>query len=260
MFRAVIFFVSLQAVSCTKAGIFDFFKSPKDHDKETAGYVSGCKLLTVSHQSIYGLERTMVGTFTYDPNGNLVSYVYDRGGSGHPNHYFYYDKKNRLIEHRQGYSPTDPVEAIFNRFGYNSKGQIIVDTLFNVGETETGEETSFPRIIADLTYDNEGRIIKEVRNWLGSVPSTQTFTYSYDARGNLIVPEWDSAWYDDKVSFLRSHPAFTFLTRNYSKNNPLHPSASARQYNSKKLPLSVTPGTTEFLGAVNLEKLTYQCK
>ncbi len=159
------------------------------------------------------------------------------------------------------------MEATFSRYGYNSKNQIIVDTLFNAG-APPGEGIEFggilfsPRIISTLTYDNQGRIIKEVKKWISSAGFTyETLNYAYDSRGNLVVDGWDQAWYDDKVSYLRSHPVFTFLTRNYSKNNPLKPGTPARKYNSKKLPYSVIPGNDYFFTAYyGVSSFKYDCK
>ncbi len=68
--------------------------------------------------------------------------------------------------------------------------EIIVDSSFN----NNGSGNVLSRISA-LTYDGQGRIAKEIETWYsgGSVLSTKTIDYAYDAKGNLVVEGWPSA-------------------------------------------------------------------
>jgi YD repeat-containing protein len=250
-------------ISCSKTDLLNF---KWDRHAQAEGYVANCKLRSFTYDAEPGQGYITKGTFTYAPNGHPTSLIFTGPIlSESPNRFFYYDQKHRLIEYREATTADDPILAVWHRYGYNNKNQIITDTVLNP-KVVFDDGSVMPealRMIATFTYDNQERIIKEVQNWLGSTPFTHTITYAYDARGNLVVDGWDAAWYDDKVSFLRSHPVFTFLSRNYSKNNPLKPSAStpARKYNSKKLPLSVNPNNDYFFSAYyGIDSLTYDCK
>lgn len=229
-----------------------------------------CKLRRIVHDHGGAPGVLVNGLFTYNPAGNPVSLTYGNGtGTGNPNYYFFYDKQNRLRELRIGYTPTDPVEATWHRYGYNSDGVLIVDTTLAPGFThgEEGEEVVIPDYIVSistLTYDAQGRIIKEtIKNF--SQGTTRYPTYTYDVRGNLGVTGWKSSSYDYKVSIFRSHPVFQFIHRNYSKNN----AAPQAKYNSMGLPLSMYPANDAFFNAYpsdiggfkgGISKAIYDCQ
>jgi hypothetical protein len=88
--------------------------------------------------------------------------------------------------------------------------------------------------MAVLEYDAKGRVINETsRDTLidgvpGSSSDGPTFTYTYDANGNLQGPA-----YDNKVNFLRTNEVWMFTQRSYSENNP----EGAIGYNDQDLPL-----------------------
>ena len=213
-------------------------------DAIAAGEFSNCKLRRIVHGDAANPEILVNGLFTYNAAGNPISLTYgSQTGSANPNHYFFYDNKNRLREWRQAYTPNDPVEAVWHRYGYNSNDVIIVDTIVIPGfQMEDG--TIIPdqiRSISILTYDNQGRIVKEEVRRSGR--PTRYPTYTYDVRGNLGVLGWKSSSYDNKVSIFRAHPVFQFIHRNYSKNN----AAPQAKYNSKGLPLSMNPANDTFL-------------
>ncbi|MBL7699291.1 MAG: hypothetical protein JNK79_14090, partial [Chitinophagaceae bacterium] len=222
-----------------------------------------CKLRNIIHH--YGgdpFSSLVNGLFTYN-KGNPISLTYgNQTGTGNPNHYFLYDKQNRLREYRIGYSIDDPVEAEWHKYGYNDKGQISVDSIVSAPLFgEDGQPLPGDTIVITLTYDDQNRIIKEsIRNIKGG--PIRNPTYTYDSRGNLAVKGWKSSSYDNKVSIFRSHPVFQFIHRNYSKNN----AAPQAKYNSKGLPLSMNPANDAFFnayptlsGGSGITKVMYDC-
>jgi len=248
-FKAFLCIGLLQAVSCTKnldTVSNDSARLETSSSAALANEFSNCKLRRIVHEH-GGISGYLVnGLFTYNAAGNPYSLTYgEQTGTGNPNHYFYYDKKNRLREWRQAYSPDDIVEATWHKYGYDNNDMIIVDTMLNPGFiTDEGVILSSDTIISTLTYDDQGRIIKEaIRSVKGG--STRYPTYTYDNRGNLGVLGWKSSSYDYKVSIFRSHPVFQFIFRNYSRNN----AAPQAKYNSRGLPLSMNPANDAFFNA-----------
>ena len=211
------------------------------------GEFSNCKLRRIVHEH-GGVTGLLVnGLITYNSAGNPISITYgSQTGTGNPNHYFFYDKKNRLTEWREAYSPhpDDVVEATRHKYGYNDAGILIVDSALHFGYgKEDGQGSFHDTTIIHLTYDSQGRIIREDAQSLRG--GRRFYTFTYDNRGNLGVLGWKSSSYDYKVSFFRSHPVFQFICRNYSRNN----ASRQAKYNSKGLPLSMVPGNDRFFNA-----------
>jgi hypothetical protein len=257
----------LQAVSCTKkmdtvAHDSVNVQTSSDLTFPVTNEFSNCKLRYIVHEhgGVSGLLVT--GLFTYNSAGNPISLTYgEQTGSGNPNHYFRYDSKKRLREWLQAYSPEDPMESILHKYGYNSNNLLVVDSAFHFAEFGgEGFKGYADTIVSAITYDSQGRVVKEaIRNVKGG--TTRYPTYTYDSRGNLGVLGWKSSWYDTKVSFVRSHPIFMFLMRNYSKNGPWTLSSNGQKYNSRGLPLSIKYGNDTFFGAgFTIEKLIYDCQ
>jgi hypothetical protein len=264
--RAFIFVSLLQALSCTKTADLrtaDSISLASSSDATVPNEFANCKLRYIVHR--FGGDPNgwlVYGLFTYNAAGNPFSLTYGNGtGTGNPNHYFFYDKKNRLREYRIAYSPDDPVEATWHRYGYDNNDVIVVDTAMSPPLTgEDGQPLPRDTVVTTLSYDDQGRIIKESIRYLNTPFRDRHPTYTYDNRGNLGVIGWKSSWYDTKVSFVRSHPLFMFLTRNYSRSNPYNLEALGRKYNSKKLPLSLNAGNDEFFNTVAIEKFIYDCQ
>lgn len=220
---------------------------------------ANCKLRSIAQEDLIFRPKIAYGQFTYYHHGNPFSLVYN-AGSGNSDYYFYYDKKTRLSElYVDGY-----LLPVKHRYTYNNKDQIVIDTLFNA--TTWTEEQGYvfaPRLINVLTYDNKGRIIKEVSTEASDGRPFATYTYTYDNRGNLVVPGYNYP-YDNKVSIFRAHPVFQFVNRNYSMNNPVQSA-----YNSKGLPLTFRPSNDAFFEAPasnvggfigGLSKVIYDCQ
>jgi len=203
-----------------------------------------CKLRTITHELPMddGPNAIIKGTFVYYPDGLPDNLTYPDYPVGY---YFIYDNKRRLRELRFFFSRNDRgwPGSKWHRYGYNSAGQITTDTIIGpYGESES---------ISTLSYDAQGRVSKEDRNYYhnGAIFGTRNDTFKYDSRGNLIVDGWPSSSYDNKVSIYRAHSLFQFIHRNYSKNN-----ASAQtKYNSKGLPLSSKSMNGSFFNPSNAD-------
>ncbi len=77
---------------------------------------------------------------------------------------------------------------------------------------------------------------------------SDTIYYKYDAKGNLID---EGAEYDNNTSYLRTHPLWMFLNRNYSVNNNFR----ATGYNGNGMPLKIRYPPTTYL---KFSGLTYR--
>jgi hypothetical protein len=237
-------------VSCTKT---DFSKndslSLSTADNATID-LSTCKLRRI-WVDVGGAEP-ITGVFTYS-KGNPISLIFNVNGTGNPNHYWIYDKQNRLIEWRQTYDGGTFINQL-HKYVYDASGKAIRDTfMFIEGDTITNVYT--------FTYDSQGRIVKEnIKNiWNAGAPlnPTRNPTYTYDNRGNLAVAGWKSSSYDNKVNPLRTNPVFQFIFKNWSQNNP---SAQAK-YNSKGLPLSLQNNNDNFWNDYrSFRTLVYDCQ
>lgn len=267
--RVLIFMGLLQVVACTKTvdnNSEEFTNLSTSGDATVVNEFDNCKLRSIIHEHGGVPELQIKGVFTYS-KGNPVSLIYAQGGTGNPDHFFLYDKQNRLREYRIGYDVDDPVEAEWHKYGYNSNNQIIYDSIVPpLLHTEEGEVLHGDTTVITLTYDAQGRIIKEsIRNITRGGPIRNP-TYTYDARGNLAVKGWKSSSYDNKVSIFRAHPIFQFIHRNYSVNN----AAPQAKYNSKGLPLTLMPSNDIFFSAYQtnpgapfvggITKVMYDCQ
>lgn len=264
--RAFLFICMVQIVSCTKS--VDTMEGSASleisSDAVVASEFRNCKLRNIYHLNTGG-EGTTKGTFTYNSAGNPLSLIYGAQASQeNPNHYFFYDKQNRLREYRQTHVFNGVEYSNLHKYGYNSNGVLVLDSAITYGVyDEYGKFHPGDTTLITLIYDAQGRISKErIRNpFDGSIRNP---TYTYDARGNLAVAGWKSSSYDNKVSIFRSHPVFQFIHRNYSKNN----AAPQPKYNSLGLPLSVNPSndiffnsySTVFGSQYGITKALYDCQ
>jgi hypothetical protein len=252
--RALFFVCLLQSISCTKS----IDKVPNDSvsletssDATVANEFANCKLRRIVHENPFVSESTVNMLFSYNAAGNPYSVIHTGPlvipSSGYPtqNYYFYYDKKNRFRKLLINFTENGLDEYTEeHRYGYDTADVIIVDTTFAWWEATPGPTV---KRITKLTYDNQGRIIKEnIQDFYWG--TTRNPTYTYDARGNLAVPGWKSSGYDNKVSIFRAHPLFQFIHRNYSRNNALAEAA----YNSRGLPLAVRQLNDDFFGAYRI--------
>jgi hypothetical protein len=258
-FRAFLCIGMLQTVSCTKN------VDTVTNDSVTAetssnltfpatNEFSNCKLRYI-YQSYGEGGGTTKGLFSYNSAGNPVSVLNDYDVAD--DYYFYYDRQGRL----KGFLSTGDFGSTMHYYGYDANNRIVKDT--SVRNPDGIEEQIF---VSTLTYDTQGRIIKEnikhIYNGPGydGVPDPlqpdRNPTYTYDSRGNLGVWGWKSSSYDYKVSIFRAHPIFQFIHRNYSRNN----SSVQAKYNSRGLPLTVIPGNDWFFNLKNVTRAIYDCQ
>jgi hypothetical protein len=252
--RALFFVGLLQLISCTKnvdSVQPDAIGIETSSDATAAFEFSDCKLRRIVHENPFVSESTVNCLFTYNSAGNPVSViktdplVVPTSGYHTLNYYFRYDKKNRLRELLIAFGEDRRDEYTeLHRYGYDNNDVIVIDTVLHPDWETGGLEDWIAYKTIGLTYDSQGRIIKETIKDLVN-GTTRNPTYTYDNRGNLGVIGWKSSGYDHKVSIFRAHPIFQFVHRNYSRNNAL-PEAS---YNSKGLPRSVRHLNDDFFGA-----------
>lgn len=226
---------------------------------------SGCKLRRVSLKHP-NADSYINGLFTYNSAGNPFSVVFKDATDAeepyiYPGYYFTYDKQGRL----KGLHVRRIDDDTWHSYAYDANNRIIADTAKEGYGTYVGDYI-IQIFVSTFTYDAQGRIIKEtIKNTVNypydgpaePLTPTRNPTFTYDARGNLGVNGWKSSSYDNKVSIFRSHPVFQFVFRNYSKNN----SSVQSKYNSKGLPLSVTPGNDPFFFYyTTVAKAIYDCQ
>jgi hypothetical protein len=194
--RAFLFLGLLQFISCTKnvdTPATDSTSLETSNDGTVASEFSSCKLRRILHPSAYTTSNgeTLVSRlFTYNAAGNPYSLVYTSGFPT-PNYYFTYDKKNRLRELLISFQQNSyDLFTQLHRYGFDNNNVIITDTLLRP-DFDGNSGKLIPYQIMALTYDSQGRIIKESIKDL-QTGTTRNPTYTYDSRGNLAVKGWKS--------------------------------------------------------------------
>lgn len=199
-------------------------------------------------------RRGILFSFYYNELGDPEEIINTDGGNGSPNVYFSYDESNRLIEIQGKYADSAAYEK-WMKFGYSPKGQIIKDTSWLFGQIigSKPDPNSLAIYETSYTYDAMGRIVRTVQVDLKN-PEKPVIEklYTYNEKGNLI----NNFQYDDRISFLRAHPIWMFLGRDYSRNNR----AAAREYSSIGLPTYFrTESSVMFMWwEIRISKLSYK--
>lgn len=210
-------------------------------------------------------EKDKSGSFTYNSNGDPVSYTPVGYGNNSLKYEFRYDDAGRLTDYI-GYSAmwTPVVCSFWAKYSYDKRNRIVQDSVYynsNYGPTLT----SHAQHVGATTYeyDSQGRIssiyFKQYHNGVpNGIVSYRKF--DYNKTGNLVSP---GATYDDKISIYRTSKVWMFLARNYSVNN-LEPAAS---YDSHGLPATFTTtaargASMRFLETIDLAdcEILYECK
>ena len=212
--------IVLTLVACNKVG--DFLRSQKDGD------IKYCNIKKISFNT--GIPRNY--TFTYNAQGYPVSAIVNVTGTAVPNHFFTYDKKQRLVQHAGHYD--NGLYEFHTKFLHDAKGRIIRDTAWWWGEIINGEYgPAMGFNVTDYKYDKWDRMIESKLTWFDNSGSPSLITtYEYDADGNLIKP---NTQYDNKINYNRTNKIWMFINRDYSVNNPFQ----AASYNQNKLPLNI---------------------
>ena len=223
-----------------------------------------CNIKNITWYQEYNgkLEDSIHYSFSYNILGNPVSIINDHVNTGNSLYYFFYDSHGRLSELIKSYSNglygTGPYD-VWDRYGYNSKNEIILDTVYGFGSIIGGKPQPSDRYgYISYTYDTKRRISHEHGDFyiVGHYAYTLDYDYNYDAAGNLIT----GAVYDNKLNLYRTNSVWMFLARDYSVNNPF----TATQYNDHYLPLRFSTNSFRLIpwaGAMNSYlKVEYWCR
>jgi len=170
------------------------------------------------------------GDFFYNKQGDPDSVTFGIVGTGYPNLYFSYDKK-QLRELRELYE--DGAYETWHRFGYTGS-RITTDTVYSIGDGGLDPEPDnyLNKVIRYFEYDGQGRIVTESWQFIDPSFPPLVFTYTYGADGNLLSEDGTPLLYDDQANPHQLHEIWQFLARDYSVNNPI----SAINYTSIGLP------------------------
>jgi hypothetical protein len=153
----------------------------------------------------------------YDQFENPTAITTPFPSTGHPFRQFKYDQWHRLREYL-GDNGNGFFE-LWHFYGFDLNGRIGVDTMYTFGKLLDKPTDYFERIISQIQYDNQGRIIHVSKISSHGVSSVDA--YEYDAAGNLVYPFGIAVTYDNKVNVHRTNDIWMFLARDYSMNNPL---------------------------------------
>lgn len=219
------------------------------------------RVCRIKQISVGGESGAINYNFSYNKNGDPVSVINNRVGTGNPNMYFKYDKYGRLVEMIRPY--VNGAYETWDKYIYNNKNQIVKDSSYGFGAM--GSQGPLPAnhfTIVCFEYDTQGRVIRltdslfynEVFNFAA------VYQYAYDVSGNLIHPN-SNIIYDSKLNFLKTNKVWMFISKDYSLNNPF----IANSYNEIGLPLCFPASYTSYTilapllygGSVN--KIIYDC-
>jgi len=257
----------LQLFSCSKIDLKDLL-----HHPDKVPQLCDIKKIT----SYRPFEDTVIATFQYNQQGNPTKVLLNHPGTGRPQLFFRYDKKNRITDYYGAYQD-DPNSSceFWTRYVYDAQGKKIVgDSTFGFAVMHNNEPVPYPQFITVATYeyDSYARLVKVLRRWI-NIPSVllQTYTYTYDNNGNRTFYRsyngdalvFEVAYtYGDKPNLHRTNPVWMQVDADYSVNSAI-PTVS---YNKYGLPLKTTGGpagaTHAFLYQIDVSKadFEYDCK
>lgn len=187
-----------------------------------------------------GSAEPVAHNFTYNSWGAPIDVSSLKPHTGNPNFRFKYDTRRRLSETIIYYSETTLFTS--TRYVYDRNGLIIRDTSFLIFD---------PRIyvLTTYTYDRKSRISSVHVTRDGQLLNSTI--YNYDERGNR--DDGPNYYYDDQINFLRTHPVWMFLMRDYSVNNRLPKGYSLKlAYNKKGLLTSFNTDDSQGMAAAPL--------
>jgi hypothetical protein len=204
----------------------------------------------------YSVFSTPIGVTINYKWGDPVSVIQTSSGTGHPDGYFRYDNKRRLTDYIGIYGNSNGFE-FWHRYVYDKKDRVIRDTSYFLGIMVNDKPAFYnDGAVIYYEYDQYGRIVHTSQDWFSFPGSPTDSYYSYDAKGNLVIP---GVTYDNKVSIHRTNRIWMFIDRNYSVNN-----AYATTWNEYGLPtkMGLSDQGGRFAGFYygSLDTVEYKCK
>jgi len=256
--KLLFYLLSLSALSFFITGCKKELASPSDEVLSTPlpGQPTYCRIESIWEKPGSADQRYLL--VLYDQYENPTAITTPLPSTGHPFREFKYDQWHRLREYVGDYG--NGFFEFWHFYGFDLNGRIGVDTVYTFGKLLDKPTDYFERVISQITYDNQGRIIhvSSISNHGVSFVNT----YEYDAAGNLVYPSSPPVTYDNKVNVHRTNDIWMFLARDYSMNNPF----VADAYNSAGFPTIINSyagryfpfaGTDIYL---NNSQIGYSCR
>ncbi|PUZ29755.1 hypothetical protein DCC81_10040 [Chitinophaga parva] len=203
---------------------------------------TGCQITGLKGE-ILGEDSVMI---SYNGKGNPISMTRTRVGTGAPNYFFRYDKRDRLTDIIGAYSDNATFET-WHHYEYNDGNYSYLprtDSVYLFGIIGNGplpDSVFFGVRASDFTFDIYGRIIKVIETDVRPYPAVYTDLYYYNPQGNLVATSLTGTGGVDSVTYTsydthtnphRMHPIWQLIDRDYSINNR----QAAVAYNSFGLP------------------------
>ena len=198
--------------SCKKE--LDSVKNDEVGNTPLPGQPTYCRIESIWENPGSDDQRYML--ILYDQYENPTAITTPFPTTGHPFRTFKYDQWHRLREYLSDYG--NGFFEFWHFYGFDLNGRIGVDTMYKYGRLLEKPTDYFERVISQIQYDNQGRII-HVSN-ISDHGVSSVNTYEYDAAGNLVYPAGPAVTYDNKVNIHRTNDIWMFLARDYSMNNP----------------------------------------
>ena len=206
------------------------------------------RLLRIEHaDSPENAEAAKNDKYEYDSNGEMI-YHYERSRYDLDEYYYEYDKDNNLTALKAFKDGKLSWEA---EYKYDKYGNLILDesTYYN---DETGEIMSvFTTDRSDCDYDSSGNMLT-VRECLSSGTLYKTYSYTYDADGNVLTEKcvdekFDPETEEDKVTEIvyeydpvcgkRTFEKKSFISED---GEVLYTTTYEREFDSKGRPTKIT--------------------
>jgi len=131
-------------------------------------------------------DRNIVTTMIYDAAGRLTSSTDTLGVVTA----FVYNNANQLIRVVRNFIGSDPATVTYNPA--NPDRNIIADYQYDLAGNQTIAIDTLGRKTASV-YDSLNRLIRVVRNFVGTDPATETFNVNYPDRNVITEYTYDSA-------------------------------------------------------------------
>lgn len=232
-----------------------------------------CRIEKIIANNIPFEDSPSIAEFSYNAKGDPVLIRFNISATGRPHLRFHYDHKGRLVAYAGPYDTdgSSPYE-FYHLYQYDHKNRVKLDTTYGFGQYVNGipQPNHQYKSYSHYEYDAFDRVKKISRTHV--LPGSPTYVeeYFYNNEGNLShvkftdphgsVQQGNIGPYGDKKNLNTTHHIWMFISRDYSRNNPV----PAVQYNKAGLPLRYSPGNGSigFAYQYNISdsEIFYQCK